>query len=73
MKKYIFNLLTIIFVIAAVGTLGGIEHGFFGWLRAFAQAGTFVYLAYICAQAERKERRRERARRVWASKVRAGR
>ena len=72
MKKYIYNLLTIICAICAFMALGGVEHGMFNWLRAFAQAGLFSWLAYLCAQAERKERRRERARKVWASKVRAG-
>lgn len=60
--KNFYNLLTIIFVLCAFMALGGVEYGMFSWLRAFAQAGLFTWLAYLSAQAEKRERRKARVR-----------
>ena len=60
--KHAYKFLTLLCALCAFMALGGVESGMFGWGRALAQAGFFIWLAYMSAQAEKRERRKARAR-----------
>ena len=64
MKEQFYRALTIICCIGLIGTVGGLEHGMFGFIRCLMQSALFMAGMVFFGNAAERQYRAKRRRKI---------